>query len=60
MTGHQIEKVTIAALPEDNDAATSETLKAMRDAVLGKIGPDYAGWRDERIRRKALELRRLS
>jgi len=56
MTGHQIEKVTIAALPEDNDAATSETLKAMRDAVLGKIGPDYAGWRDERIRRKALEL----
>ena len=56
MTGHQIDKVTIAALPSDNDAATRQTLEAMAQAVRGEIGPDYAGWRDERIRRKALEL----
>lgn len=56
MTGHQIDKVTIAALPGDNDAATRQTLEAMAQAVRGEIAPDYAGWRDERIRRKALEL----
>ena len=56
MTGPPIEKVTIAALPEDNDAATRQTLESMAQAVRGEIGPDYAGWRDEQIRRKALEL----
>lgn len=55
MAGHSL-NVTIAALPENNDAATRQTLEAMAQAVRGEIGPDFAGWRDERIRRKALEL----
>ena len=55
MTGHSL-NTTIQALPTDNDAATNQTLEAMAKAVRGEIGPDFAGWRDERIRRKALEL----
>lgn len=30
----------------DGDGATFVTLDAMKDAVLGRIGPDYSGYRD--------------
>lgn len=30
----------------DGDAGTFQTLDAMRDAVLGRIGPDYSGFND--------------
>jgi hypothetical protein len=30
----------------DGDGATFMTLDAMRDAVLGRIGPDYSGYQD--------------
>ena len=57
MTGHST-STTLRALSTDNDAATLETLAQMRAAVRGEIGPDFAGWRDERIRLKAEELLR--
>jgi len=31
----------------DGDGATFVTLDAMRDAVLGRVGPDYSGWQDQ-------------
>ncbi len=57
MTGHST-TTTLRALSTDNDQATLETLQQMRAAVRGEIGPDFAGWRDERIRLKAEELLR--
>lgn len=30
----------------DGDGATFMTLDAMKDAVLGRIAPDYSGWQD--------------
>jgi hypothetical protein len=30
----------------DGDAGTFQTLDAMKDAVLGRIGPDYSGYQD--------------
>lgn len=46
----------IEDLPHDNDAATWRTLDVMGQAVRGELLPDKVGWRDERIRRKALEI----
>lgn len=46
----------IESLPQDNDAATWRTLDVMGKAVRGELLPDKVGWRDERIRRKALEI----
>jgi len=30
----------------DGDAGTFQTLDAMKDAVLGRVGPDYSGYQD--------------
>lgn len=49
---------TLQALSADNDLSVEQTLKVMRDAVLGKLAPDYAGWRSEPLRLKAEELLR--
>ncbi len=49
---------TLQALSTDNDLSVEQTLKVMRDAVLGKLAPDYAGWRSEPLRLKAEELLR--
>jgi len=55
-TGSPQSTVTIAAPPVshsieyrpliDGDAGTFQTLDAMRDAVLGRIPPDYSGFND--------------
>lgn len=38
----------VAYIPlPDGDDATFITLDAMRDAVLGRVGPDYSGFQDE-------------
>lgn len=55
MTGLHSSTV-IESLPHDNDAATWRTLDVMGQAVRGELLPDKVGWRDERIRRKALEI----
>lgn len=47
---------TLRALSADNDLATNETLREMKRAVLGQIGPDFNGWRSEPIRLKAESL----
>jgi transglutaminase-like putative cysteine protease len=47
---------TLQALSTDNDLSVEQTLQVMRDAVLGKLAPDYAGWRSEPLRLKAEEL----
>lgn len=43
------------ALP-DGDGATFVTLDAMRDAVLGRIGPDYSGYQDSFVCRAAYNI----
>lgn len=40
----------------DGDAGTFQTLDAMRDAVLGRLPPDFSGWRDEFNFRVAYEI----
>jgi transglutaminase-like putative cysteine protease len=40
----------------DGDGATFMTLDAMRDAVLGRIGPDYSGYQDEFNIRAAYQI----
>lgn len=40
------------ALP-DGDGATFVTLEAMKDAVLGRIAPDYSGYKDSFVCRAA-------
>lgn len=47
--------VSYVALP-DGDDATYITLDAMRDAVLGRIGPDYSGYTDSFICRAAADI----
>lgn len=59
MTGPPIDnRVTLHALAEHNDTATGQTVAQMRAAVLGEIGPDFAGWRYEPLRLKAEEILR--
>ena len=47
---------TLQALSADNDLSTTETLRAMRSAVLGELPPDNIGWRSEPLRLKAEEI----
>lgn len=57
MTGLPLNSsATLQALAWDNDQATGETLRVMRDAVLGKLPPDFTGWRSEPLRLKAEQI----
>lgn len=49
------ERVTLEFLPPST-AGTWRTLELMAQAVRGERAPDYSGWRDERIRRKAVDV----
>jgi transglutaminase-like putative cysteine protease len=40
----------------DGDSGTFQTLDAMKDAVLGRIGPDYSGFQDPYIVKFANEI----
>jgi hypothetical protein len=48
-SSHSIEYRALA----DGDSGTFQTLEAMKDAVLGRIGPDYSGYRDSFVCRAA-------
>lgn len=50
-----MERITIEALPP-GAAGTWRTLAWMKAAVRGEVAPDYSGWRDEQIRRKAVAI----
>lgn len=47
--------VTLEYLPP-GQAGTWRTLELMAQAVRGEVAPDYSGWRDEQIRRKAVDV----
>lgn len=49
---HSVEYIPLP----DGDGATYITLDAMKDAVLGRIGPDYSGYTDSFVCRAAANI----
>lgn len=52
---HSAPAVSYIPLP-DGDGATFITLDAMKDAVLGRVGPDYSGYQDSFVCRVAADI----